>query len=166
MLLATVLFSGPYVMGTAGAQSTKYGVTVQVAKTASLAAAKTYSWTTSQPSPDKTVDARIVAAVDRELSALGLTKVAPGISDLVATYAAMARTDTDMKSKADKSGARTTFPAGTLIVDLRDRTTRDPLFRVRMDTPIDAERDTIGPVIDAAVAAMFEKYPARVPAKR
>src|SRR6185295_14243910 len=48
-------------------QQPKYGVTVRVSKTEVLAKAKTYSWTTSQPSHIKTIDAQIVAAVDREL---------------------------------------------------------------------------------------------------
>ena len=79
-------------------QPPKYGVTVSVGKTAELAKAKTYSWTASQPAFDKTVDAQIVAAVDRELTALGLTKVASGKSDLLATYASQRRTDVELKA--------------------------------------------------------------------
>lgn len=141
-------------------QQPKYGVTVKEAKAAALAKAKTYSWTSSQPSPDKTVDAKIVAAVDRELGALGLTKVASG-GDVVATYAALQRTDVDLKTKVDKGAVRPTYPVGTLAVDLRDPKTGQPLFRVRIDTPITSERDKIETDIDAAVTAMFEKYPTR-----
>ena len=93
----------------AHAQKMTYGVKVMVAKAAELANAKTYSWTVSQPSPDKTVDAQIVAAVDRELSALGFTKVASGPGDVLATYASTRRTDVNLKGKANKSGARPAY---------------------------------------------------------
>ncbi len=53
----------------------KYGVTVRTVNRDALTKAKTYQWTESQPSPDKSVDALIVAAVDRELAARGLTKL-------------------------------------------------------------------------------------------
>ena len=43
----------------------KYGVTVETVKPAALAKAKTYIWDAGRPSFTKDVDARIVAAVDR-----------------------------------------------------------------------------------------------------
>ena len=147
-------------------QQPKYGVTVRVSKAAALAKAKTYSWTASQPSPIKTIDAQIVAAVDRELGALGLTKVASGNSDLVTTYASVSRTDVDLKSEGVKTGQGRQFAVGTLVVDLRDPATRQPLFRVRVDKPIDAEPDKLEAAINAAVTAMFEKYPTRTSTKR
>ena len=142
-------------------QPPKYGVTVSVGKTAELAKAKTYSWTASQPAFDKTVDAQIVAAVDRELKALGLTKVASGKSDLLATYASQRRTDVELKA----AGARE-FPVGVLILELRDPATSQPLFRARIDKPLDVERAQLEPAINAAVTEMFEKYPTRTPAAR
>lgn len=147
-------------------QITKYEVTVKVAKPAALAKAKTYSWTATQPSPDKTVDAQIVAAVDRELTALGFTKIASGKSDVLATYASLRRTDVDLKSKADTSGSRRQYSVGTLVVDLRDPATRQPLFRVRIDKPIDSEPEKLEAAINAAVTEMFEKYPTRTATKR
>jgi hypothetical protein len=141
-------------------QPPKYGVTVSVGKTAELAKAKTYSWTASQPAFDKTVDAQIVAAVDREMTALGLTKVASGKSDLLATYASQRRTDVELKA----TGARE-FPVGVLIVELRDPASQ-PLFRARIDKPLDVERDQLEPAINAAVKEMFEKYPTRTPPPR
>ena len=143
-------------------QQPKYGVTVGAAKTAELAKARTYSWTATQPSFDKTVDAQITAAVDRELKALGFTKVTSGKSDVLATYASQRRTDAELK---EKGGARE-FPVGVLIVELRDPATSQPLFRVRIDKPLDVERDKLEPAINAAVTEMFEKYPTRTPAKR
>ena len=166
LILTCVLVGVRDLAPVAHAQKMTYGVKVVVAKTADLAKAKTYSWTVSQPSPDRTVDAQIVAAVDRELGALGFTKVASGTGDVLATYASTMRTDVNLKGKANESGARPAYEVGTLVVDLRDPATREPLFRVRMDTPITTEPDKAESQINAAVAAMFEKYPTRSGAKR
>ena len=157
--ILTCVLLGAFESVVAAGQQPKYGVTVNTANAAALAKAKTYSWTPTSPSPDKTIDAQIVAAVDRELSALGLTKVAAGTSDLLATYASLQRTDVDLKSEGAKTGRGREYAVGTLVVDLRDSATRQPLFRVRIDTPIDAPRDKLEPEINAAVTAMFKKYP-------
>ena len=61
---------------------------------------------------------------------------------------------------------RTNQPVGTLVVDLRDPATRQPVFRVRVDTPIDTEPDKLEANINAAVAAMFAKYPTAAASKR
>jgi hypothetical protein len=164
-ILICVLFGVRDLVVIAG-QQPKYGVTVKVAKAAALANAKTYSWTISQPSPDKAVDAQITAAVDRELSALGLAKVAAGKSDLLATYASVRRTDVDLKSKGAKTGHGREFAVGTLVVDLRDPASSQPLFRVRIDKPLDPEPEKVEAAINAAVTAMFEKYPTRTATKR
>jgi hypothetical protein len=64
------------------AQMPKYGVTVTVDKQVDFAKFKTYAWTAGQPSADKQIDARVVAAVDRELEALGMTKATSGPRDV------------------------------------------------------------------------------------
>jgi len=138
-------------------QGPKYGVTVQESKRAALANVKTYRWTQTRPSFDPTIDAQIVVAVDRELEARGLTKVT-GPSDLVVTYSSLSRTDVDLKSKVTPSES-TKLAIGTLTLDLRDGSNRSSLFRVRMDTPIETDRAKLEGIINASVAAMFEKYP-------
>ena len=72
-LIVGIGICGVLITGAAG-QTPKYGVTVKAEKNVDFAKFKTYSWTTGQPSADKTIDARVIAAVDRELGALGLTK--------------------------------------------------------------------------------------------
>ena len=142
----------------------KYGVTVLTVKAPALAKVKTYVWSGSRQSFDKDVDARIVAAVDRELAAHSLTRLPSGSGDVVVRYASQSRTDTDVKSKPSKSGELRDYAVGSLVLDLTDAANRQVLFRVRMDTPIERNPATIGATIDAAVAAMFAKYP--TPAKR
>jgi hypothetical protein len=154
VLSFVVLGANPLVVG-----QTKYGVTVQTSKAAALTQARTYAWDTGRRSFDKDVDAMIVAAVDRELAVRGFMKLPSGPGDLIVRYASQSRTDTDVNSKASSTGEQRTYAVGSLVVDLSDATNRQVLFRVRMDTPIARDPATIGATIDAAVAAMFEKYP-------
>ena len=161
MLRACALLASHAAM--AGAQM-KYGVTVLTMRQADLAKARTYGWTVAHPSPDKNIDRMIVAAVDRELAARGFTKVPSGPSDLVVSYDSVQRTDVDLKAKPTDAGTLRDVSVGTLIVDLRGPDNKQSFFRVRMDTPIDRPRAEREPSINAAVTAMFEKYPA--PSKR
>src|SRR6185295_11603877 len=107
--------------------------------------------------------AMIVAAVDRELGVRGFTKLPSGQSDVVVKYGSLTRTDVDVKNSAKNNVGRE-YAVGTLIVEMSDPSNRQSLFRVRMDTPIERDPATIEATINAAVAAMFEKYPA--PSKR
>jgi hypothetical protein len=141
---------------------TKYGVTVKVSKPAALAKLKTYVWSVSHPSSNKNIDAVIVASVDRELGARGFTKLPTGRGDLSVTYASVSRTDVDVKKAA--KGESSEYDVGTLVVDLSDPGNRELLFSVRVDTPIERDRAALEATINAAVKAMFDKYPA--PPKR
>ena len=148
--------------GSLVAGQTKYGVTVRTVKAAELAKAKTYVWTVGRPSFNKDIDALIIAAVDRQLSSRGFTKLASGQGDVVVTYGTLSRTDVDLE--APKGGTAPELAVGTLIVNLTDPASRQLLFSVRLDRPIDWNPATYEATVDAAVAAMFEKYPA--PSKR
>jgi len=132
---------------------------VPTVKPAALAAAKTYVWGVNRQSFDKKIDALIVAAVDRELSERGFSKVASGSSDVVVTYASLSRTDVDLKQKP-KDGASAEIAVGTLLVDLSDPN-RQTLFRVRMDTPIELNTATNEATVNGIIKQMFEKYPPR-----
>jgi hypothetical protein len=66
--------------------------------------------------------------------------------------------------KAPESGSGREFAVGTLVVDLSEPKKGQILFRVRIDTPIDLAPATREATINAAVTAMFEKYPS--PPKR
>lgn len=151
---ASIASHGP---APAGAQP-KYGVSVQESKPAALANVKTYRWTETRPSFDKTIDAHVIVAVDRELQSRGLRKLATGPFDMLVTYSSLSRTDVDLKSKG-APGESSQFAVGTLTVDLRDPSNRSSLFRVRLDTPIETDRARLEATINAGVAAMFKKYP-------
>jgi len=145
-------------VGVAG-QNPKYGVTVTAEKNVDFTKFKTYTWTAGQPSFDKMIDARVIAAVDRELSALGMTKATSGPGDVLATYYSLSRTDVDTKAKADSKGVRPEQSVGTLVVALLDPADRRRLLRLRVDKPIDTEPAKLGAAIDSAVAELFQKYP-------
>ena len=140
------------------AGQTKYGVTVKAADAAALAKASTYRWTTGHHALDKTVHKNITAAVDRELQARGLRSVETGSSDVIVSYSSLTRTDVDLKPRATPGEVLDQQHVGTLVVELRDHSGRS-LFHVRMDTPIEKDPVKLEAIVNAAVAAMFEKYP-------
>ncbi len=145
----------------ASAQMPKYGVTVNADKTLDYSALKTYSWTEGHPSSDKAINDRVIAAVDRELSALGMTKAPSGPGDVLVTYYSLSRTDVDVMAKPDAAGVYPQYWVGTLVVGLLDTKTRERRLRLRIDKPIDIDRTKLDVTIDQAVAAMFAKYPTR-----
>jgi len=156
LLLACVLLGATHLVG---AGQAKYSARVNTVQPAALAKARTYQWTTSLPAFDKKADGLIVAAVDRQLSMRGLTKVASGGSDLVITYASATRTDVDVKAKPSQSGSLPEFSVGMLMVEMREAAKNQTLFRARVNAPIEAAPAALEATINAAVAALFEKYP-------
>ena len=140
-----------------GAQ--KYGVTVKAVQPAALAKAKTYVWTQSRATFQKNIDRMILAAVDRELAARGFTKLSSGPSDVLVTYDALERIDLNLKAKPSTDGTLPEIPVGTLVVELNAPENPEPLFSVRIDTPIDTDPASLEGEINTAVTAMFEKYP-------
>jgi Domain of unknown function (DUF4136) len=139
----------------------KYGVTVKAEKNVDFAKFTTYSWSPGRPSTDKTIDAQIISAIDRELAALGVTKATSGPGDIVATYYSTSRTDVDVKGKPSSTGARPQYSVGTLVVALLEPESRRRLLELRADRPIDAEPSKLEATIDEAVAALFAQYPTR-----
>ncbi len=160
VILTAVLFCAFQVLA---AGQPKYGVRVGTVKPAALTKAQTYTWTVTRPSFNKKVDAVIVAAVDRELLARGLTKAPQGSGDVTVTYSSLGRTDIDTKN-VPKDGAAREFDVGTLVVNMSNPTSRELLFQVRVDTPFQRDPATLEGEINAAVSAIFAKYPA--PPKR
>jgi hypothetical protein len=142
-------------------QTPKYGAKATVEKNVDFAKFTTYSWTLGQPSVHRQTDQTIVAAIDRELSALGMKKVTSGPGDVLVSYASMTRTDVDLKGKPDASGARPESRVGTLIVSLLDRDNRQPLLRIRVDQPMETDPAKLEGEINKAVAAAFAEYPTR-----
>jgi Domain of unknown function (DUF4136) len=137
----------------------KYGVKVTRDKHTNFAQLRTYRWTTGWTAFDKDVDQRVVAAVDRELAASGLTQVAGWSSDVLVRYASLVRTDVDLKSKiSSDTQLRREYRVGTLTVFLLEPRTMRELFRARADLPLETEPPRLASQIDSVVAEMFARY--------
>jgi Domain of unknown function (DUF4136) len=152
-LLAMVLATAP-----APAETPDYGISLKVAKKAELARLKTYSWGASHAAIDKAVDSQIVTAIERELSGLGLTKATEGSGDALVSYHTVVRRDVDTK-KTTAAGEVPGYLVGVIGIEVREASTKEMVFHVRIDKPIDVERSQLAPVIDEAVKAMFQRYP-------
>jgi hypothetical protein len=139
----------------------KYGVTVRAEKDVDFSKFKTYSWTQGQPSADRTIDAQIMAAVDRELGVLGMTKASSGSGDVMLAYYSLSRTDVDLKAKPDAAGVRPQYTVGSLTVALLELQTRRRLLQLRTDKPIDMEPARLEAEINSVVAELFTKFPTR-----
>jgi hypothetical protein len=142
----------------AAAETPDYGVTVKVAKKKELAGLKTYSWGVSHAAIDKTVDRQIVEAIERELTTVGLTKVTQGSGDALVSYHTIVRRDVDSKKETPKDGVPG-YLVGVIGIEVRGAASKDVLFNVRVDKPIDVDRSQLGPVLDQAVKAMMSHYP-------
>ena len=157
-IVAASLFTLGLAASTALAETPDYGVTLKVAKKTELARLKTYSWGISHAAIDKTVDSQIVAAIERELAAVGLTKVTQGSGDALVSYHTVVRRDVDTKKKTAPDEVPG-YLVGVVGIEVRGASTKDVLFNVRIDKPINAERAQLGPAIDEAIKAMFSHYP-------
>jgi hypothetical protein len=137
-------------------------VKTTVDKKIDFKAFKTYSWEKGQESADPVSHKSVVAAVDAEMGALGLTKQDAN-GDVLVRYHAVGRTDVDLKNNK-RDGTGPTSEVGKVQVELlggksfkqvwqattEERLSRDP-----------AARDTD---IRRAITRLFTAYPGRKPA--
>ena len=149
------------VTAAAAAQVTKYGAAVTPEKNVDYTKLQTYSWRRANGSPIKTIDAQIVAAIDRELAALGMMKAEAGSPDVFISYSSLTRTDVDLKGKTDAKGLLPQHSVGTLVVLLHEPSTDRRLLRMRVDVPIETDAARLAGEIDRAVNLMFAQYPTR-----
>ena len=141
----------------------KFGVTSTSDKGTDFTKLKSYAWQSGWDAPPKAHEA-IVAAADRELKAVGLEKKATG-ADVTIKYAALRRTDVQVSTKATGVDApRGTMEVGSLLVVMSNSAGKE-LWRSRLDAPLDTDPAKITETIDAAVKAVFEKYPTKAPKK-
>jgi hypothetical protein len=138
---------------------------VQQDKGADVSKFKTYAWTPGHPALLPEVDKEIVAAIDAQLAARGLTKAAKG--DVLVSYHSVEREDVDLKTfdeKAPAAGAQRqeaqTVRVGTLVVDLKDGATNKLVWRAKAEgvtSNLPAANRTA--FLNEAAAKLFELYP-------
>jgi hypothetical protein len=148
------------------AQMTKYKVTTEADKQTDFASLKTYVWESGWTAYYEVPHEQIVAAIDKELAARGLTRRGSGPSDVTVTYAVVTRMDMDEKGKlTNGNGEWPTYPVSTLHVLIREPGTHRDLFRGRASTPVLRDPEKLGSIIAEQIGKIFEDYPVRVPKK-
>ena len=146
--------------GTSAGESRKYRVTVRVDKRTNFSALKTYAWDPGRPALEAAVHRQVVAAIDRELAALGYTKHPSAPADVVVSYATVQRSDIDPKSKVrGPLGERPTYPVASLLVLIRHPITGRELFLARVAMRVDSSPEAFAATIDDRVSKIFERYP-------
>ncbi|HET6956788.1 MAG TPA: DUF4136 domain-containing protein [Vicinamibacterales bacterium] len=120
---------------------------------------KTYSWLESHLVADAELHAQIVAAVDRELAAVGMTKAPPGLGEVGVTYDAYSRTDVAVYEHPVAKRVRPMYGVGILVVSVVEPRNFRALLELRADIPV--ERTERAAIADATVAEMFKLYPQR-----
>jgi hypothetical protein len=134
---------------------------------------KTYAWTRGTELPDELNHARIVRAVDAQLTAKGLTRVEAGAGpEVLLAYHASFEKDLSIQGFAqsfgpfglgDRMGSARVQPilVGTLVVDIIDARTKAVVWRAMASSDIDPatspeKRDRN---IAKATEKMFKNYP-------
>jgi len=148
------------VVVTAHSNIPKYGSRVySIDRQTNFSKLTTYSWLESHLVADADLHAQIVAAVDRELAAAGMTKVPPGLGEVGVTYEAYSRTDVAVYEHQIAKRVRPMYGVGILVVSVVEPRNFRALLELRADIPV--ERTERAAIADATVAEMFRLYPQR-----
>lgn len=141
-------------------------------KAVDFASFRTYTYEASHPAILKEVDARVLAAMERQLAALGLTKATTGPGDVVLTYHTVTRNDVDLATfdnKAPAPGAERkaadTLKIGTLVVDAKVAATGKLAWRARVERAFAGDQARQLKTVDEAVASAFTVYPTKTAKK-
>lgn len=165
---ADVLMAAVVALAVAGCGSSMT-VATDYDRAANFAPLKTYTWRPGTPLPNPLMSQRVVAAVDAQLKAKGLTRVDSG-GDVSVTYHAAADKQMDVQSFSSgghyscwggcsTSTTVTNVTVGTLIVDLVDAKQDKMLWRgsatdTVSDNPAENEKK-----VNDGVKKMFEGFP-------
>lgn len=146
-------------------------VTVQHDRETDFSVYTNYCWGKGTPARRPGVQDLIVAAVDRELAARGLSRVDGGAELVVLTHALV--DEHTLAELADPtyfkfwSGVNvvdpTTLKTGSLVVDLQDAGSERIIWRGLATATIDNSFKKIGRKIDKEVARMFRQFPPAKP---
>jgi hypothetical protein len=131
-------------------------------KKADFAAIHTYSWTggTDAFAPD--AHKMIVAAVEHEAAAAGLTRVATG-GDVTLAYYTMTVSNVDLKAldkMQDRSQRPPTNELGKLVVVMRNPA-HQQLWSAISREYLDPDRTKLNATVQTVAARLFATYPTR-----
>lgn len=130
---------------------------------ANFAAFHTYSWGPGKDAFLPEGHKMIVAAVDKQMAAQGLTPVATG-GDVTIAYYTTTTSNVDLKA-LDKIDERTvpapTKELGKLIVVMRDAKTKAQLWSAGTHEFLDSDRSKLGASVQTITERLFATYPGR-----
>ena len=139
----------------------KLHITVRADKQVNFAALHSYAWAPRWTAFAPAVDERIVAAINRELTSLGLTRrIGPPV-DVLVGYGSVPRTNVDLDGAVGTSGRYPEYPVGTLVVVLMEPGSRREWFRARAVAPVDPDPTHVDQAIDMIISRIFAHYPTR-----
>ena len=155
--------------GGAAAQDVNYDYD----RSANFSAYRTYAWAGGTSQADNLNHARIVAAVDRQLAAKGLSQVdSTGNPDVLVLYRVALTQDLEVNAWDNRwagpgwgggpSRARVErVPVGTLVVGIIDAKTRSLVWRAAASKDLDpgASPEKWEKSLNKAVEKMFKRYP-------
>jgi hypothetical protein len=185
---------GLILVGLAGLSAQKIEVTVNQDKTANFGSIKTYAWLEPPPLPknvaseelsnpnltQEAVGPPIVAAVDRQMSARGLTPADRNTANVQLVYYAAMTVGFDRSYLGENLGYVTGWPSpipqglapstsstvyerGTIVVDVIDPVAKKAIWRGVMKTRVNQENSQDRRIarINEAIDRIFEKFPIR-----
>lgn len=170
--IATLLYTAGLALLATTAQA--QDVTYDYDKSADFSRIKTYAWDSGSNSGDPLNHKRIVAAVDSQLAAKGLTKVsADAHPDVVVAYKAALTEDLEVNGTGygrfaglGRSGTARVerVYTGTLFIGMFDAGTRSLVWRgtASRELDLDASPEEREKHLKKATEKLFKKYPPSV----
>ncbi len=130
---------------------------------------RSYAWKDGTPARNPHMQDLIVAAVDRELGAKRLARVAADPDLFVVTYVLPGKVTADELARNHSlefwSGVTSVSPtdmgAGTLVVDLLDAESGEVVWRGVVAEAIKGSFKNMSRKVDSAITKMFKRYPSR-----
>lgn len=141
-------------------------------KSANFASYKTYMWEKSPNPAQGDWDQRVIADIDKQLQAKGLTKVDSN-PDLWVVYSSSIREEKDVVGAGYVTGptwgwdngvspvANNTYynKVGTLVVELADTRSKQLIWRGSVSDTISTKANKNISTLDKAVSKLFKGYP-------
>src|SRR5215510_718682 len=97
----------------------KYGVNVTMGHDVAFEKLQTYSWSYGKPSHNQEIDSWIVAAIDREMTGVGLKKNTAVLGDVIVTYESISRSESDEPGVGEETTRQQRW-VGSLAVNVLD----------------------------------------------
>jgi hypothetical protein len=163
-----------WLVATIVATTTLAGPKVEFDRSAEFAIYRTYSWKAGTPAPDERVQQRIEQAIDEQLEASGLTRLASAGDLIVVTHTSTSRdapADRDQfayggwpgwgasSGQGAPSAEISQLPGGTLIVDLVDAETNKLVWRGVASGTIKRSSEKAEASVQKKIEKLFRNFP-------